>query len=41
MSLRSATVHSVNTVYAQVIDRLGADTVIVWPSGWGCGAAAA
>ena len=28
MSLRSATVHSVNTVYAQVIDRLGADTVI-------------
>ncbi|HEX5937419.1 MAG TPA: transglycosylase domain-containing protein [Actinomycetota bacterium] len=28
MTLRSATVHSVNTVYAQVIDRLGPETVI-------------
>ena len=28
MSLRAATVHSVNTVYAQVIDRLGAGTVV-------------
>ena len=28
MSLRSATVHSVNTVYAQAIDRLGPDTAI-------------
>ena len=28
MTLRSATVHSVNTVYAQVIDRLGPQTVI-------------
>jgi penicillin-binding protein 1A len=28
MTLRSATVHSVNTVYAQLIDRLGADTVV-------------
>jgi penicillin-binding protein 1A len=28
MSLRAATVHSVNTVYAQVIDRLGAKTVV-------------
>jgi penicillin-binding protein 1A len=28
MSLRSATVHSVNTVYAQLIDRLGPRTVV-------------
>ena len=28
MSLRAATVHSVNTVYAQLIDRLGAGTVV-------------
>ena len=28
MTLRSATVHSVNTVYAQVIDRLGPKTVV-------------
>jgi penicillin-binding protein 1A len=28
MTLRSATVNSVNTVYAQLIDRLGADTVV-------------
>jgi penicillin-binding protein 1A len=28
MSLRSATVHSVNTVYAQLIDRLGPSTVV-------------
>ena len=28
MTLRSATVNSVNTVYAQLIDRVGADTVV-------------
>jgi membrane peptidoglycan carboxypeptidase len=28
MTLRAATVHSVNTVYAQVIDRLGPNTVV-------------
>jgi membrane peptidoglycan carboxypeptidase len=28
MSLRAATVHSVNTVYAQLIDRLGPDVVV-------------
>ena len=28
MTLRAATVHSVNTVYAQLIDRLGAGTVV-------------
>lgn len=28
MSLRAATVHSVNTVYAQLIDRLGPETVV-------------
>jgi penicillin-binding protein 1A len=28
MSLRSATIHSVNTVYAQLIDRLGPTTVV-------------
>jgi penicillin-binding protein 1A len=28
MSLRAATVHSVNTVYAQLIDRLGPDAVV-------------
>ena len=39
MSLASATVNSVNTVYAQLIQQLGPERWWRRLSGWGCGAA--
>ena len=39
ISLRSATIDSVNTVYAQLIQRLTPEVVVETARGWGCGAA--